>query len=97
MASGGNGTTATGNLKWAQLATACQWVLDAWDEIKPETICKSFLKCSISNALDGSQDNLLYESESENSSEQDIEVEEEVEGSDVEDGDEMSEEGNVDF
>ena len=39
----------------------------------------------------------LYELESENSSEQDIEVEKEVEGSDVEDGDEMSEEGNVDF
>jgi len=76
MADGGNGTTATGNLKRASHATACQWVLDAWEEIEQETIRKAFLKCSISNAMDGSQDNLVYESDEELDGEQsDIEIE----------------------
>ena len=36
--------------------------------VKSETIVKSFKKCGISNALDGSEDDILYE-ESEASSE----------------------------
>ena len=32
-----------------------------WQRVKGETIVKSFKKCGISNALDGSEDDILYE------------------------------------
>ena len=35
------------------------WVSKAWDSIKLETLTHSFLLCGISNALDGSQDDLV--------------------------------------
>ena len=41
---------------------------NSWQRVKSETIVKSFKKCGISNALDGSEDDILYE-ESDASSE----------------------------
>ena len=32
----------------------CKWILEAWAEIPKEMIIKSFKKCGISNAMDGS-------------------------------------------
>ncbi|CAG8829185.1 5596_t:CDS:2, partial [Gigaspora margarita] len=60
MTSGGSGKTKKGNLKRAELRTVCEWVLAAWAEINPEIICRAFRKCSISNAMDGSEDNEIY-------------------------------------
>ena len=37
------------------------WVSQAWEPISRETITKSFLVCGISNAVDGSKDNLIRE------------------------------------
>ena len=34
---------------------------NSWQRVKNETIVKSFKKCGISNALDGSEDDILYE------------------------------------
>ena len=34
---------------------------NSWQRDKSETIVKSFKKCDISNALDGSEDDILYE------------------------------------
>ena len=34
---------------------------NSWQRVKSETIIKSFKKCGISNALDGSADDILYE------------------------------------
>ena len=34
---------------------------NSWQRDKSETIVKSFKKCGISNALDGSEDDTLYE------------------------------------
>ena len=34
---------------------------NSWQRVKSETIVKSFKKCGISNALDGSEDDILYE------------------------------------
>ena len=39
-----------------------------WQQVQSETIVKSLRKCSIINALDGSEDDILYE-ESDASSE----------------------------
>ena len=37
-------------------------ILQAWKEIPAEMITTSFLKCGITNNLDGSQDELFYHS-----------------------------------
>ena len=39
----------------------CSWTSEAWHEIPREMIVASFLKCGITNNLDGSEDDLVYE------------------------------------
>ena len=46
----------------------CEWVKNSWQWVKSETIVKCLKKCGISSALDGSEDEILYE-ESDPSSE----------------------------
>jgi len=53
--------TAAGNLKWPSLPIITQWVKTAWDSIDPAIISKSFKKCSISNDLDGMEDDELWD------------------------------------
>ena len=36
------------------------WVSVAWESIDPEIIVKSFLRCGISNSVDGSEDSLIW-------------------------------------
>jgi len=36
-------------------------VKNSWQRVKSETIVKSLKKCGINNALDGSEDDILYE------------------------------------
>ena len=45
-----------GNLIQPTRQDVINWVSRAWREISEETIVKSFLRCGISNSLDGSQD-----------------------------------------
>ena len=48
---------------------------NSWQRVKSETIVKSFKKCDTSNALDGSEDDILYEgsdASSENNHEDDF-------------------------
>ena len=56
--------TRGGRLKKPSITLWCLWVIQAWDEIDPTVVIKAFKKCSISNALDGSEDNTLYEDDS---------------------------------
>ena len=44
--------TPTGKIKKPDLDLLCSWIKDAWDQILPELVEKSFKKCSISNSLD---------------------------------------------
>ena len=37
------------------------WISEAWSSILPDTIVKSFLRCGISNVMDGSQDDELLD------------------------------------
>ena len=39
----------------------CSWILETWHEIPREMIVASFLKCSITNDLACSEDDLVYE------------------------------------
>ncbi|KAG8225841.1 hypothetical protein J437_LFUL004770 [Ladona fulva] len=53
--------TPTGRMKRPSISSVCEWVKKSWQKVKSETIIKSFKKCGISNVLDGSEDDILYE------------------------------------
>ena len=53
--------TRGGRLKKPSITLWCEWIVKAWNEINTAIINKAFEKCSISNALDGSEDNMIYE------------------------------------
>ena len=42
------------------LLTVTQWVKEAWKELDPSIIVKSFKRCSITNSMDGTEDNILW-------------------------------------
>ncbi|CAG8842448.1 27515_t:CDS:2, partial [Gigaspora margarita] len=67
MSNGEFQLTKQGNLKRPSYGLICQWILEAWDDISAEMIIKSFKKCGISNELDGTENDLLYSSDKENS------------------------------
>ena len=48
-------------MKAASFPTVCQWVKEAWSEIASEIVVRSFKKCGISNAMDGTEDDMLWE------------------------------------
>ena len=60
--------TPAGRVKRPSISNVCEWVKNSWQRVKSETTVKSLKKCGISNALDASEDDILYE-ESEASSE----------------------------
>ena len=60
MDDSGHSFTTGGNTKAASLATVCEWVVKSWAEVKTECIEKSFKKYSISNTMDGTEDDLLW-------------------------------------
>lgn len=53
--------TKTGRMKRPTIKEVCTWVKNSWEKIKQETIVKSFKKCGISNAIDGTEDDLVFE------------------------------------
>ena len=53
--------TRAGQLKKPSVTLWCEWIVKAWNEIDSAIIIKSFKKCGISNALDGSEDDMLYQ------------------------------------
>ena len=62
MAEGIHEFTATGRQKKASEELICSWISQAWNDIPAEMITSSFLKCGITNNLDGSEDDLVYNS-----------------------------------
>jgi hypothetical protein len=38
----------------------CDWIASVWDMVSPEVITKHFLKAGISEALDGSEGDMLW-------------------------------------
>ncbi|GFW70834.1 hypothetical protein TNCV_4148821 [Trichonephila clavipes] len=64
MLEGEKSFTKGGQRRHASLEIVCEWVIKAWNEIKPDLIQKSFKKCSISNSLDGIEDDYLFMEES---------------------------------
>lgn len=54
-----NPRTPAGHLRRPPLPTVCVWVSSAWKSLTNKMVCKSLRKCSISNAVDGTEDDAL--------------------------------------
>ena len=48
-----------------------RWIKQSWSEIPEEMVRKSFLTCGTFNALDGTEDDAIYEVEQDNDAEED--------------------------
>jgi len=53
--------TPAGSVKRPSTSNVCEWVKNSWQRVKSETIVKSLKKSGISIALDGNEDDILYE------------------------------------
>jgi hypothetical protein len=42
-----------------------QWIKTAWDDISPESIVKGFRRCCVSNDMNGTEDDVLWEEDHE--------------------------------
>ena len=56
--------TAKGNFKHSPLPTVMSWVKIAWDMISQEMVQKLFFKCCISNKLDDTKDDDIWQEDS---------------------------------
>ena len=54
-------STASGCIKRHTISQVCQWVKNAWDKIKTETVVLSLKKNVTLLITDGTKDDLLYE------------------------------------
>lgn len=52
--------TEGGGVRAPPLPMISEWIINSWNEIKIDTVVKSFKKCGISNALDGTEDDYLW-------------------------------------
>ena len=82
--------TNKGNLKQPTRQDAINWVSKAWESINQETLTRSFLVFGISNAIDGSEDDLVSDDLPS------VEMEAEGEGSDGEEAEADDEDADVD-
>ena len=53
--------TKGGNRKPADRNLILRWIKECWDEVTPDIIRKSFKTTGISNSLDGTEDDLLFQ------------------------------------
>jgi hypothetical protein len=63
--------TEPGKIKRAAPSEVAQWVLAAWKAIPESIIIRSFKKCCISNALDGSEDYIVWKDDFEDKDDSD--------------------------
>jgi hypothetical protein len=53
--------TPNGKIKRASMSVIVQWISKAWKEMPVNIIPKLFIKCCLSNAEDGTQDDILWD------------------------------------
>lgn len=53
--------TPAGRMRKPELMDICQWIVDAWHDLDAKIIVRAFLKCSISNKMDGTEDDALWQ------------------------------------
>lgn len=61
MAFGEHSFTPAGKMKKPSVQNILDWINQAWDEVETDTIQKSFKKCGISNNMDGTKDDLVWD------------------------------------
>ena len=69
--------TKGGNMRKVDMPTICRWIVDAWKELPIKTLLKGFNKCSISNMLDGTEDDILWMDDADNDDDDDHDDEKE--------------------
>lgn len=67
--------TPAGKKKAPSKNLVLHWVKQSWEEIPEEMVRRSFKTCGISNALDGTEDNAIYDDEMPEVAEDDMEDE----------------------
>ena len=75
MIDGQHTYTPTGRQRRCDVSIICEWIIQAWASISKQTIINGFLKCCISNALDGSQDDKIWKYDCMNQSDDNMDVE----------------------
>ena len=68
MAEGIHELTAGGRQKKPSEELMCQWIGEAWRDIPREMVANLFLKCGITNSLDGSEDEFIFDTSSDDES-----------------------------
>ena len=68
MAEGIHELKAGGCQKKPSEELMCQWIGEAWRDIPREMVANSFLKCGITNSLDGSEDDFIFDTSSDDES-----------------------------
>ena len=63
--------TPAGKKKALSRNLILRWIKQSWSEIPEEMVRKSFLTCGTFNALDGTEDDAIYEVEQDNDAEED--------------------------
>ena len=66
-------TKTTGKKKAPSRNLVLRWIKEAWAEIPQEMVVKSFKTYGISNALDGTEDDVVYSEETPEVDDEDIE------------------------
>ncbi|KAH7978622.1 hypothetical protein HPB49_006154 [Dermacentor silvarum] len=63
MAAGQHDLTPSGKIRRPSVEVLCSWIVEAWSGISEEVVAKNAKKTSISNALDGTEDDFLCDCE----------------------------------
>ena len=53
--------TTGGAMRVPDLQTVSKWIKESWNEIDVQMIARSFKKCGISNEMDGTEDDMLWD------------------------------------
>jgi len=52
--------TDGGSMRMPMLQCIVQWIVQVWQDFDPSVIKKALVKCCIANAMDGTEDNALW-------------------------------------
>ena len=61
MFSGVHSFTNSGNIRKPDLALIVNWIKESWDAVDPAVMKHGFKKCCLTNAMDGSEDDILWQ------------------------------------
>ncbi|CAI7931670.1 unnamed protein product [Closterium sp. NIES-54] len=70
--------TKKGNIKKPPVELTLKWIAAAWKSVPKELIQWAFLTCGISNALDGSQDNLCLQHRRDELEGEEVDIDDEI-------------------